>query len=63
MTSLNSVPAARAGSTAGLSYGAASGHYAYGFQTSAAWAGTCREFQLQLNDGTPVHGATFMFFS
>ena len=31
---------------------AASGHYTYGWQTSAGWAGTCRQFQLQLNDGT-----------
>ena len=58
------VPAAGAGSTAGLSYGVASGHYTYGWQTSAAWAGTCREFDIQLNDGTAtVHRATFMFFS
>ena len=53
-----------AGATAGLSYGVASGHYTYGWQTSAAWAGTCREFQIQLNDGTvTVHTGDFMFFS
>ena len=47
----------------GLSYGAASGHYTYGWQTSAGWAGTCRQFQLQLNDGTAPHTAVFMFFA
>ncbi len=59
----HSVPAAGAGSTAGLSYGASSGHYTYGWQTDAGWAGTCRQFQLQLNDGTPAHTAVFMFFA
>ena len=48
-----------AGTTAGLSYGVASGHYTYGWQTQAAWAGTCRQFSLQLNDGTAPHAATF----
>ena len=47
-----------AGTTAGLSYGVASGHYTFGWQTSAAWAGTCRGFTIQLNDGsTDVHSA------
>jgi hypothetical protein len=32
-------------------------------QTSVAWAGTCRQFQLQLNDGTPPHTAVFVLFS
>jgi hypothetical protein len=41
----------------------ASGHYTYGWQTSAVWASTCRQFQLQLTDGTAVHSATFRFFS
>ena len=47
----------------GLVYGLGSSHYFYGWETSAAWAGTCRQFQLQLNDGTAVHSATFMFFA
>ena len=56
------MPAAGAGP--GLSFGVASGHYTYGWQTSADWAGTCREFHLQLNDGTStIHSATFMFFA
>jgi X-Pro dipeptidyl-peptidase len=60
----HSVPAAGAGSTAGLSYGVASGHYTYGWQTDGGWAGTCRRFELQLNDGTPtLHSADFMFFA
>lgn len=59
----HTVPAAGSGSSAGLSYGVASGHYTYGWPTSAAWAGTCRQFQLGLNDGTPLHTAVFMFFA
>jgi hypothetical protein len=49
--------------SAGLSYVPASGHYQYGWQTNSAWAGTCRRFQLQLNDGTGLHTADFMFFA
>jgi photosystem II stability/assembly factor-like uncharacterized protein len=59
----HTVPAAGAGSVAGLSYGVSSGHYTYGWQTDASWAGTCRQFKLQLNDGTPAHTAVFMFFA
>jgi hypothetical protein len=60
----HSVPAGGVGTSPGLSFGVASGHYTYGWQTSASWAGTCRRFQLQLNDGTStVHGADFMFFA
>jgi hypothetical protein len=58
----HSVPAAGAGSTAGLSFGVASGHYTYGWQTDPSWAGTCRQFTLTLNDGTPPHTADFSFF-
>ena len=58
------MPAAGVGTTAGLSYGVASGHYTYGWQTDRGWAGTCRRFEIQLNDGTgPIHTADFMFFS
>src|SRR3954471_14175539 len=59
----HSVPAGGSGTTAGLSYGGASGHYTYGWQTDPSWAGTCRQFQLQLKDGTSAHSATFMFFA
>ena len=47
----------------GLAFGVASGHYTYGWQTQAAWAGQCRQFSLTLNDGTPAHTAVFMFFA
>jgi hypothetical protein len=57
------VKAAGAGATAGLSFGLSSDHYSYGWQTSAAWAGTCRQFCLQLNDGSAPHTAIFLFFS
>jgi hypothetical protein len=46
-----------------LSFGVASGHYTYGWQTDPGWAGTCRQFSLQLNDGTAPHTAVFQFFS
>ena len=59
----HSVPAGGPGTTSGLSYGAASGHYTYGWATDAGWANTCRRFEIQLNDGTStVHSADFMFF-
>jgi photosystem II stability/assembly factor-like uncharacterized protein len=57
------VKAAGAGASPGLSYGVASGHYTYGWQTDNGWAGTCRQFSLQLNDGSPPHTAVFMFFA
>jgi photosystem II stability/assembly factor-like uncharacterized protein len=60
----HSVPAGGAGTTPGLSYGVASGHYTYGWQTSSSWAGTCRRFEIKLNDGTStLHSADFMFFA
>ena len=59
----HSVSGAHEGTPSGLFFGAASAHYSYGWQTDAAWAGTCRQFSLQLNDGTPPHLATFMFFA
>jgi hypothetical protein len=59
----HSVKAAGAGATPGLSFGVSSGHYSYGWQTSTGWAGTCRQFSLQLNDGSAPHTAVFLFFS
>jgi hypothetical protein len=58
----HSVPAAGAGADPGLAFGLASGHYTYGWQTDSSWAGTCRQFTLQLNDGSAPHTAVFMFF-
>jgi hypothetical protein len=52
------VAAAPAGSSAGLQF---DGSYTYGWQTSASWAGTCRRFELQLDDDGPVHTADFRF--
>ncbi|HEY7018070.1 MAG TPA: PxKF domain-containing protein, partial [Gaiellaceae bacterium] len=56
------VNAAGPGATTGLSFSSASGHYVYGWQTSAAWAGTCREFQVVVKDGS-ARTATFLFFA
>jgi uncharacterized repeat protein (TIGR01451 family) len=50
-------------STAGsssLSYDAGSDQYNYVWKTEGAWAGTCRQFVLQLNDGS-IHYAKFKF--
>ena len=35
-----------------LSYSASTGRYTYAWQTSASWAGTCRQLTIVLNDGT-----------
>lgn len=43
-----------------LTYDAASDTYTYVWKTSAAWAGTCRQFVLGLNDDT-AHVASFRF--
>ena len=60
----HSVPAAGVGGTAGLAFGAASGQYTYGWQTDSAWVGTCRRFEIQLNDGSgTIRTADFLFFS
>ena len=57
------IAGAHEGTPPGLVYGLGSSHYFYGWQTDAAWAGTCRQFSLQLNDGTAPHTAVFMFFA
>ncbi|MGZ4258050.1 MAG: PxKF domain-containing protein, partial [Gaiellaceae bacterium] len=57
------VSGAHEGTPSGLVYGAGASHYSYGWQTDPAWAGTCRQFSLQLNDGTPAHTAVFEFFA
>jgi hypothetical protein len=43
-----------------LSYDAATDQYVYVWKTSAAWAGTCRQLVVQLNDGS-IHRANFKF--
>lgn len=45
-----------------LSYDTAKGTYNYVWKTDKAWAGSCRMFQLTLNDGT-VHTALFKYRS
>jgi hypothetical protein len=44
-----------------LVYDAATDRYKYAWDTSAVWAGTCRELRLGLNDGTPARVAHFSF--
>jgi hypothetical protein len=43
-----------------LSYDAGSDQYNYVWATNGAWAGTCRQLQVTLNDGS-VHVANFKF--
>jgi hypothetical protein len=43
-----------------LSYDPVSDQYIYVWKTEAAWAGTCRQLVVTLNDGT-VHRANFKF--
>lgn len=43
-----------------LSYDPSSGRYTYVWKTEKAWAGTCRELNVKLNDGTD-HPARFKF--
>lgn len=46
--------------SSGLSYDAATDTYRYVWKTNKAWANTCRQFVLGLNDGT-FHSANFKF--
>lgn len=49
-----------AAGTSLLSYNAASDSYTFVWKTEKAWAGSCRQLELRLNDGT-VHTALFHF--
>ena len=49
-----------AASSSGLSYDEASGRYNYVWKTSGAWAGTCRQLVVKLDDGS-THRANFKF--
>jgi hypothetical protein len=44
----------------GLIYDSTADQYVYTWKTAKAWAGTCRELNLKLNDGS-AHTASFMF--
>jgi hypothetical protein len=59
----HSIDGAGEGTHSGLTFSSSSHHYYYGWETQSAWAGTCRQFSLQLNDGTAPHTAVFMFFA
>jgi hypothetical protein len=43
-----------------LNYDVAAGQYIYVWKTEKAWAGTCRQLVIKLNDGT-YHRANFNF--
>jgi hypothetical protein len=44
----------------GPQFDSSTGTYTYVWKTSKAWAGTCQQFSLTLNDGTS-HTAVFQF--
>jgi hypothetical protein len=48
------------GGSSGLTYDPFTGLYTYVWKTSKSWRGTCREFVIQLTDGT-LHYAYFTF--
>jgi hypothetical protein len=50
----------RTAGASSLAYDASTGQYIYVWKTDKAWAGTCRQFVIKLNDGT-FHRANFMF--
>ncbi|HEX8501085.1 MAG TPA: immunoglobulin-like domain-containing protein [Pyrinomonadaceae bacterium] len=56
----NVIDETQAAGGSGLSYDAASGTYTYVWKTEKSWAGTCRQFVIQLTDGT-YHRANFQF--
>lgn len=59
-TSVSVVEATTTAGAGSLSYDAASGTYNYVWKTESNWAGTCRTFDMTLNDGTS-HQAMFRF--
>jgi PKD repeat protein len=46
--------------SSGLSYDPSTGQYTYVWKTNKAWAGTCRQINVKLDDGTD-HKANFKF--
>lgn len=59
-TALDDIEQTLAAGSSSLSYAAAADTYTYVWKTQKAWAGTCRQFTLGLNDGT-THTALFDF--
>jgi len=57
---LGGVEPASASGNGGAQYSAATDLYEFDWKTSKAWAGTCRQLVVTLNDGT-VHVANFAF--
>jgi hypothetical protein len=44
-----------------LQYDATTDTYSYVWKTEKAWAGTCRQLTMKLNDGSAMHTASFKF--
>jgi uncharacterized repeat protein (TIGR01451 family) len=57
---VNEVEETLTAGSSSLSYDASSGQYIYVWKTNSAWAGTCRQLIVKLNDGSE-HRANFKF--
>jgi Bacterial Ig domain len=57
---IDNIEEAMTAGSSGLHYDAQTGQYTYVWKTAKRWAGTCRQFQLMLDDGT-THVADFVF--
>ena len=59
-TPISAIETTNTAGAGSLTYDAATGTYNYVWKTETNWAGTCRTFNLVLDDGTP-HRAVFRF--
>ena len=57
---VDEIEATSTANSSGLTYDAAAGQYVYVWKTSSAWADTCRQLRMTLDDGT-TRTATFTF--
>jgi hypothetical protein len=57
---VDGVEETRTAGASGLTYDPATGQYTYVWKTDKAWAGTCRQFVIQLVDGS-YHRVKFEF--
>ena len=57
---LNPIEQTVTANQSGLTYDSSSGRYTYVWKTVSAWAGSCRQLLIELNDGS-YHRANFKF--
>lgn len=61
-TQVDSIEQTATAGESSLSYDTTTDQYTYVWKTSKAWAGTCRQFTMKLDDGS-THSANFKFRS